>query len=169
MNTVVSSENIIAKSSILAVASMCGGLWQPTLPAQYTSNNSAIVDNIPKLSNQLRDPKTMIVEKIASFQELLQGWDGYNAMAILPQTISVASRLVLLFSKNPEVYPIGNGHIQLEFENNNGEYIEFEVCSDNRVNVYRESNGVEIEDNVIDINNKKDEQYILKLVDNFEQ
>lgn len=75
-----------------------------------------------------------IVERIKSFRELKQNWDGYGAEPLEPSVIVAALHFVDLIgcSPNIEVFPTALGTIQFEWEN--GIYhVETEVHPDGSI------------------------------------
>ena len=79
------------------------------------------------------------LQKINRFRRLNQtGWNGYNAEPISTSVIRYAGRLVIALGKRqPEVFPVPNGSIQLEYENKDGSYLEFEVPQRGEIEVFQ--------------------------------
>lgn len=75
-----------------------------------------------------------IVERIKSFRELKQNWDGYGAEPLKPSVIVAALHFVDLIgcSPNIEVFPAALGTIQFEWENGIY-YVETEVHPDGSI------------------------------------
>ena len=75
-----------------------------------------------------------IVERIKSFHELRQNWDGYGAEPLDPSVIVAALHFVDLIgcSPNIEVFPTALGTIQFEWENGIY-YVETEVHPDGSI------------------------------------
>ena len=75
-----------------------------------------------------------IVERIKSFRELKQNWDGYGAEPLDPSVIVAALHFVDLIgcSPNIEVFPTALGTIQFEWENGIY-YVETEVHPDGSI------------------------------------
>ena len=75
-----------------------------------------------------------IVERIKSFRELKQNWDGYGAEPLEPSVIVAALHFVDLIgcSPNIKVFPTALGTIQFEWENGIY-YIETEVHPDGSI------------------------------------
>lgn len=75
-----------------------------------------------------------IVERIKSFRELGQNWNGYGAEPLKPSVIAIALHFVDLIgcSPNIEVFPTARGTIQFEWENDLY-YVETEVYPDGSV------------------------------------
>lgn len=82
------------------------------------------------LTNISLDQK-LLVQSLIEFSKLNKNWDGYGAFPISKTVISHVSRLLGLIYKIPslacpEISPLNNGTISVEWKNNIGNaYIEF--------------------------------------------
>ena len=68
-----------------------------------------------------------VFEKISGYKD---NWNGYGAKPI-PRTVLEKTRQLLSgLNKQPEISATGAESIQLEYELDSGEYLEFEVFAD---------------------------------------
>ena len=83
-----------------------------------------------------------IIERIKSFRELKQNWDGYGAEPLEPSVIIAALHFVDLIgcSPNIEVFPTALGTIQFEWENGIY-YVETEVYPDGSIQSFSQWKG----------------------------
>ena len=68
--------------------------------------------------------------RLEEFRMLEKDWNGYGAepipFAAIDRVISIIKRL----SVQPEIFPTGRETIQLEWDMNDGDYLEFEIGTD---------------------------------------
>jgi len=74
--------------------------------------------------------KLELIEKIESFRNFKNNWNGYGAKPISKNVINRAMILAYDFEPMQEVFPTANNSIQFEWDMN-GVYIELEVFEDN--------------------------------------
>lgn len=67
------------------------------------------------------------ISKINSFGELGDNWNGYGAPPFTKSLLDKAKKILRTLRHCPEVFPIAGGAIQFEFENDAGDYLEFEI------------------------------------------
>ena len=86
------------------------------------------------------------IHKVSSFSNLKKGWNGYDAKPISTTLVEmVKEALVSLSTYQPEVFPTGRNSIQLEYEKENGDYLEFEIFEDGKVSMYLSKGNEEVE------------------------
>lgn len=85
------------------------------------------------------------IEKISSFRDLPEGWNGYDATPISQKLIDVVAQILTRLSRQPEIFPTGRNSIQLEYEKLNGDYLEFEIFENGVVNMYLQRGDTELE------------------------
>ena len=116
------AENSISFSQIspLSAIDMCYDPFQTADGAIYVMRNEAMERNL---------------EKVKRFRKLDQaGWNGYGADPIERSLIYYAEHLIRSLGwLQPEVFPVPNGSIQLEYEKPDGSYLEFEVPRSGRI------------------------------------
>jgi hypothetical protein len=82
-------------------------------------------------------------KKLEQLAQLKDHWNYGHALAFNPELIRLAQRLVALLPVQPEIFPTARGSIQLEYENERGEYLEFEVFI-NKIQVFKvDADGTE--------------------------
>ena len=67
--------------------------------------------------------------KLLEIQNLSDNWNGYQAKDFSDCLINKVRSIVSLLEHQPKLFPTGRDSIQLEYEKENGDYLEFEVFS----------------------------------------
>jgi len=67
------------------------------------------------------------LKKLKSFEAYADNWNGYGAPRFEKSLVSLAENVLRKLDHQPEVFPIAGGAIQLEYEKESGEYLEFEI------------------------------------------
>jgi hypothetical protein len=84
----------------------------------------------------------LVVQKVMSFLNLEENWNTYGALPFKFDLVQKVVEIIHKLNYVPEVFPTGRQSIQLEFENQNTDYLEFEIFVD-RIVCYHEINGVD--------------------------
>ena len=66
------------------------------------------------------------INTINSFQNLEPNWNYNDAQAISKAVVTKTIKIIKSLDLQPEVFPTGRNSIQIEFEKENGDYLEFE-------------------------------------------
>lgn len=104
----------------------------------------------------------LLIDKVESFLRLPDGWDGYYATAPSVGVVEDTIRLIKRIGKPFEAYPISDGRIQLEIENDEG-YLELEIREGHQVELYCER-AQETKEKSYNIMRKNDLHQLLKVV-----
>lgn len=105
----------------------------PYVPtAGYNGNISMRWDGISFMSAKIADSLQRLIE-IAALQD---NWNGNGASAFSQAIIDKAKSLVLSLSMQPVILPTGRDSIQMEYENKNGDYLEFELFENGRLKLF---------------------------------
>ena len=92
-------------------------------------------------SNMLRESLVRLDE----IKNLEYNWNGYGAEPFSASMISQIEKIIRNLSKQPEIYPTAQSSIQLEYNNENGDYLEFEIFDNGVINQFLlKSNGESI-------------------------
>lgn len=75
------------------------------------------------------------------FTHLEKGWNGYDADPIDKQATENAKAILLGLPVQPEIFPTANDSVQLEYELDDGDYLEFEVFRDH-INEFRKKEKI---------------------------
>ena len=78
------------------------------------------------------------IRKLQSFSSLCNNWNGYNASPIKSNAIEKALQIVNALSIQPQVFPVADGSVQLEFDNPNGSYLEIVIGNDDEVEYFEQ-------------------------------
>lgn len=117
-------------------------------------HGSVFVTNLPN--------QKILIDKVESFSRLPDGWDGYSAIAPSVGVVEDTIRLLKSMGKPFEAYPISDGRIQLELENDEG-YLELEIREGHQVSLYCEREQ-ETKEKSYNIMRKNDWHQLLKVV-----
>lgn len=100
------------------------------------------------------------LDKIASMPD---NWNENNAKHFTKELVDKCKRIISILSIQPELFPTANNSIQMEYEKENGEYLELNV-RENCVDVYLTYKDESEEEYSI---TSQEEQKIKETVDNF--
>ena len=69
-------------------------------------------------------------------------WNGYGAQPISKQLINKTKKIIIGLKRQPELFPTAAGTIQLEYDGENGSYLEIQICESRASEVFCiEKNG----------------------------
>jgi 2-phospho-L-lactate transferase/gluconeogenesis factor (CofD/UPF0052 family) len=84
------------------------------------------------------------LNKLDQIALLEEGWNGNGAKAFETELIDKVKRMIAALQQKPEVFPTACDSIQLEFEKEDGSYLEIEVSSQDSCQVFEmDANGKE--------------------------
>ena len=78
------------------------------------------------------------LEKLREIAAMPDNWNDNGASAFDHGLICLIEDIILALDHQPEVFPTACDSIQIEYEKDNGEYLELEVFSKEKISVYRE-------------------------------
>lgn len=88
------------------------------------------------------------VENLRKFEE---DWNGYGAGSFSAELCDFMEKIIKNLDEEyqPKLFPTGRESIQIEYEKTNGEYLEIEVFSSHRIELFQiTADGKEIEKNI---------------------
>ncbi len=103
---------------------------EPVTPA-YNGITVSLTESVPMLESSRN------IQKLREFGEYKANWNGYGAEAFDSSYIESAIRLIKTIPIQPDIYPLTDGRIQMEFSKEAGQYLEFELNKDSTVEVFR--------------------------------
>lgn len=114
--------------------------WQ--MPSYENPDVRIISFDNSDITISVMDPKRLgllfkNVEKLKTFREFELGWDGDHASKFSKQYINKAITMIQMLPYQPELYPLLDGRIQMEYEGKCGEYLEIELNTDDTINVFK--------------------------------
>ena len=83
------------------------------------------------------------LDKLRHISMLEYNWDGYGAEPFSAELILQAKNLLRELHIQPEIFPTAASTIQLEYEKDNGDYLEFQLNSSGQCEAFKLVNGVE--------------------------
>lgn len=90
------------------------------------------------------------INRLKVFEALPENWNENGAPAFSNDLLMECKKILKILPKQPEIFPTAAKSIQMEYEKENGEYLEFNIYSE-RINVYRI------------FENEDEEEYTIKL------
>lgn len=100
------------------------------------------------------------LDRLYEISQLKENWNGYDSKAISEEIIKISEVIVKNICVQPMIYPTGRSTIQMQYELNDGSYLEFEifeekiVCMEVLQRIYTKASFVTIEGNDIESINK---------------
>lgn len=86
---------------------------------------------------------TRNLHKLERIATLGDNWNGYGAEPLSAKLILQVRNLLYELYIQPEIFPTAAGTIQLEYEKDNGDYLEFQLNGTGQCECFRIINGVE--------------------------
>lgn len=71
------------------------------------------------------------IEKLTKIGEMKENWNGYSSVPFFHDFISFIKVEIRKLEIQPQIFPIADGKLQLEYDRNDGGYLEFEVSPEN--------------------------------------
>lgn len=103
------------------------------------------------------------MRKLTQIALLKNNWDGYGASPLTRDTIYSAQRLIRALHVQPEIFPTAAGSIQIEYEKDNGDYLELQFTGQGFCEAFRHIGGNEeyfsLPDNSCSVNALVDDFY----------
>lgn len=94
-------------------------------------------DCIPKNSVVMIDNERIkTIAKLSRIATLKDNWNGEGATPFSSTLISLVWQIITQLNIQPEVFPTAADSIQLEYEKDDGSYLEFEICEDQKAEVF---------------------------------
>ncbi len=72
------------------------------------------------------------IAKLQSFGDFKEDWDGYGGVPFDQEYLHRVEVMLRDLPDGAEVFPSGDGTVQIEFQNSKGAYLGIELCEDGR-------------------------------------
>ncbi|AKM20389.1 hypothetical protein GK107_15260 [Geobacillus thermoleovorans] len=115
-------------------------VWLPHVEETATPMKTVIWRNehsfgrvTPFIYDQVR--KAENIAKLQAIRELGNDWNGNGADSFSDKLIEKVFSVIHTIIKQPKLFPTARDSIQLEFEKENGDYLEFELF-ENKIDVF---------------------------------
>ncbi|MEQ6376304.1 hypothetical protein RZN25_05625 [Bacillaceae bacterium S4-13-56] len=139
-------------------------MYTPQIRENSTLSTSSLVRNLESASTQRLNTqyykqvkeyqkKRFNLQKLYSFKELELNWNNNQGLPFDREIILFCIDIVSSLTKQPDVFPTGRNSIQLEYEKENGEYLEFEVFQ-NQINVFYMNGNDDEKEDILSITEK---------------
>ncbi len=91
-------------------------------------------------SNTQRSENSIIrnQKKLGVIERLSDDWNGNGANSFSKELVDKVRLLLDEILHQPEIFPTAGDSIQLEYDRNNGQHLEFEISENNDIEVYEE-------------------------------
>lgn len=107
-----------------------------------------IMEDVTGKSVNKKNRNLQSVENLRKFEE---DWNGYGAGSFSAELCDFMEKIIKNLDEEyqPKLFPTGRESIQIEYEKTNGEYLEIEVFSPRRIELFQiTADGKEIEKNI---------------------
>lgn len=84
------------------------------------------------------------VEKLKKIEEMKENWNEYFSVPFSHEFASFIKEEIKKLEIQPQIFPIADGKLQLEYDRNDGGYLEFEVSPENMKSI-KENKSAKIE------------------------
>lgn len=84
-------------------------------------------------------------EKLIKFSRFENKWDGYNGVKISTKVIKKVENIIENLVHQVNIFPVGNGSIQLEYYKDENNCLELEVSDSQKASLYYSINGKDTE------------------------
>ncbi len=89
------------------------------------------------------------IQLLESYKTLPHNWNYNEAEPFSGEIVEKVIRIIKKLKSQPQIFPTGRMSIQLEYEKDNGDYLEFEIFED-KILTYNELGGKEGDESSID-------------------
>ena len=79
------------------------------------------------------------LNKLDEIQKLPKNWNGNGASRIQRKLIKKSKSLLINLDKQPQIFPTANNSIQIEYDGQNGAYLEFQISKCKNLEFYKVS------------------------------
>lgn len=135
--------------ALVFVASTIGAASVPVQPLATSQNNFFLTDttnrnsyNNGNISLWLEDDSVMSIDKAQSLERLFEikqlqdDWNGNGAKRFSDSILSFTEKIVRNLLIQPAIFPTARDSIQLEYENDLGDYLELEIFEEDRIKMF---------------------------------
>ncbi len=85
---------------------------------------------------------------LESYKVLDDDWNGNGSPRFSNEFVEDVKTIVSKLDLSPKIYSTGRGSIQLEYEKKNGDYLEFEIFGNGRINCFQIKGEIETEKSI---------------------
>ena len=162
------SENMSLKH-VVAGATVCATVWLPGPNSKYysllqrskdkytpysinkTFSFSGVCDSSSFVKPEIvQSPEKQKIsknlKKLEDFSRFNNNWNGYGADPFSEKLISSVTEIVKKLKIQPQIFPVADDSIQLEYDGENGRYLEFQIYENKAHYYFDDGNGNDLED-----------------------
>ncbi|MBR2768292.1 MAG: hypothetical protein IKD68_05110 [Solobacterium sp.] len=120
-------------------------------PDLYGNFSIDFTDSFSDSGNyEINQPLMDNLNKLSRFGKYEKDWNGYGAEPFSASLIMSVKKLLMSMNVQPQIFPAADHSIQLEYDGEEGEYLEFQVFENGTVHYYSiDKNGNEKEKEMI--------------------
>jgi len=162
------TENVSLKH-VVAGTTVCATVWFPGRNPQYVSlsqrskdkytpfsineavSNSGVYDASSRTSllNMAQSSEGQKLSdnlnKLNAFSGFTSNWNGYGADPFSSKVISSVTEIIKKLIIQPQIFPVADDSIQLEYDGKNGRYLEFQIYGNEARYYFDDGNGNDLE------------------------
>ena len=124
-NCTIQASNNLLMANLPSVLNAAGFLYNSFRLHFISYGNTSLTQEFIENLNRLED-----------IGKLEDNWNGNGAPAFPAKQIELMRNIISILHVQPFITPTANKSIQFEFENDAGNYLEFELFSDERVKMF---------------------------------
>ena len=107
------------------------------LSTSHINNTVNDVDTYVWFNNGISKEKYESLLRINEIRELQDDWNGNGARKFSDELIKRVEKIVMGILRQPLIFPTAQDSIQLEYEKDNGDYLEFEIFESKEVKEFK--------------------------------
>ena len=132
--------NSFTYSNTNLISNYCFSFDNASFFRGVSSRKRGFNDYIFSFSNTQRSEHSIIrnQKKLGVIERLSDDWNGNGANSFSKELVDKVRLLLDEILHQPEIFPTAGDSIQLEYDRNNGQHLEFEISENNDIEVYEE-------------------------------
>ena len=145
----------IVGASVCAFMSFPGQNPRPIQSLNENEMNGSIVFNgdylYSDVSIKISNVSKKLIEnlnKLNEFKNFTSNWNGYDADPFSNKLISSVTEIIKKLKVQPQVFPVADDSIQLEYDGKNGRYLEIQIYENEAHYYFDDGNGNDLEDTI---------------------
>lgn len=115
--------------------------------AYYNRNVCLSWDGVSVMSAD----RTKSLLRILDIEKLPDNWNGNGATSFTKEILATAKSIIMQLSIQPHIFPTARDSIQFEYENDMGDYLEFELFDNGMLKVFTYSHSGNTDTNYIEV------------------
>lgn len=98
-----------------------------------------IMDKLRKETTEKAYSEELVsnLNKLEEIKNLPKNWNGNGAARMQKKLIKKSKSLLINLNKQPQIFPTANNSIQIEYDGENGAYLEFQISNSSSLEFYK--------------------------------